>query len=444
MDGFRNGLSWLLGSTGKAHARHRHEIKLRIEGLEDRRVLSTIVDLGTLGGLGNLSVAGVNDAGQVTGTSPTAAGSLDAFLWDATNGMQDLGALVPGGFSMGLALNSSGHVAGFGNVDPYPSQHAFIYVDGTMTDLGTLGGAYSNAWGVNNLDQVVGEASVPGDSEFHVFLWDSGQMTDLGTLGGPFAGGTGINDAGQIVGFSRDSNFVSHAFLWDSTNGIQDLGTLGGPQSNATAINACGQVTGASDTLDGRTHAFIWDSINGMQDIGTISGFQTSVARAINDSGQVVGESIQNVPHVQHGFLWDGANMTDLNNLLPANSGWVVTNAYRINNNGQIAGLGVHNGQMAAYLLTLDGSSLGIHSGTAYKGLSVAADHTPSLSFTAADPLLPTPTRAADHNALSATASATLDAPQQGTQGSDRVDDFFAFHHQAVQESLELSSIWGR
>ena len=40
-----------------------------------------------------------------------------------------------------------------------------------------------------------------------------------------------------------------------------------------------------------------------------------------------------------HGFLWDGATMTDVNDLLPANSRWVLNSADAINNNGQIAGL---------------------------------------------------------------------------------------------------------
>jgi probable HAF family extracellular repeat protein len=86
MDGFRNGLSWLLGSARKAHAQRGQKTRLRVEGLEDRRVLSTIVDLGDLGGMFTLSVKGLNDAGQVTGTSRNAAGNYDAFLWDATRG----------------------------------------------------------------------------------------------------------------------------------------------------------------------------------------------------------------------------------------------------------------------------------------------------------------------------------------------------------------------
>jgi probable HAF family extracellular repeat protein len=44
--------------------------------------------------------------------------------------------------------------------------------------------------------------------------------------------------------------------------------------------------------------------------------------------------------------------MADLNSLIPAGSGWVLTGANAINNRGQIVGSGVLNGQTQAFLLT--------------------------------------------------------------------------------------------
>ena len=52
----------------------------------------------------------------------------------------------------------------------------------TIVDLGTLGGATSVALGINNLGQVVGGADLATGFR-HAFLWDDGVMTDLGTLG---------------------------------------------------------------------------------------------------------------------------------------------------------------------------------------------------------------------------------------------------------------------
>jgi probable HAF family extracellular repeat protein len=46
--------------------------------------------------------------------------------------------------------------------------------------------------------------------------------------------------------------------------------------------------------------------------------------------------------------------MTDLNNLIPAGSGWILVEATAINKAGQIAGVGTINGQTRAFLLTPD------------------------------------------------------------------------------------------
>jgi probable HAF family extracellular repeat protein len=62
-------------------------------------------------------------------------------------------------------------------------------------------------------------------------------------------------------------------------------------------------------------------------------------AFAINGQGQVVGQS------GSRAFLYSGGVLTDLNTLLPTNSGWTLTYAFGINGAGQIVGWGTHNGQ---------------------------------------------------------------------------------------------------
>ena len=84
---------------------------------------------------------------------------------------------------------------------------------------------------------------------------------------------------------------------------MRDLGTLGGTFSNARAINDSGQVIGNSRISTGEQHAFVWDSVNGMHDVGTLRGIFSS-AIAINEAGQVIGNS-QTSSGEQHAFLRD-------------------------------------------------------------------------------------------------------------------------------------------
>jgi len=49
-------------------------------------------------------------------------------------------------------------------------------------------------------------------------------------------------------------------------------------------------------------------------------------------------------------FLYtDAAGMRDLNDLIPAGSGWFLQRATGINDRGQIVGFGRHNGQTAVF-----------------------------------------------------------------------------------------------
>jgi probable HAF family extracellular repeat protein len=350
------------------------------------------------------------NAGLPIGTTNYHFASFGCWTFKAVNGqyvldgnnnapfynITDLGTLG-GTYSAAYGINNSGQVTGESYIGGDAAYHAFLYSAGKMTDLGTLGGTHSYGWAINSLGQVCGQSYVAGDGTQHAFLYDGTTLRDLGTIvGGPGSIAKGINDFGQVVGsFGTAGNQAIHAFLYSSGT-VADLGTLGGlPTSNseALAINNSGQITGDTDVSSGGVHTFLYAS-GVMANIGGISSGDASVGHGINDSGQIVGQSgganihaflysdatvtdlgtlggccssafainrwgqvtgTSNTPDISaggHAFLYASGTMRDLNDLIPINSGWVLTSGQAINDGDQIAGYGFFQGNIHAFLAT--------------------------------------------------------------------------------------------
>jgi probable HAF family extracellular repeat protein len=113
--------------------------------------------------------------------------------------VRDLGTLRE--YSVGTGLNNLGQVTGYSG-----GPRAFLYSNGQMADLGSLGGGSSTGTGINDAGQVTGYSDTPVVGRTHAFLYNNGQMIDLGTLpGGNYSVGYGINNAGQVTGGVRYS-----------------------------------------------------------------------------------------------------------------------------------------------------------------------------------------------------------------------------------------------
>ncbi|HXG68735.1 MAG TPA: hypothetical protein VNO70_26800 [Blastocatellia bacterium] len=108
---------------------------------------------------------------------------------------------------------------------------------------------------------------------------------------------------------------------------ITDLGTLGGNFSRAKAINDRGQIVGESASAAGATRAVLWED-GKMIDLGTLPGGTFHTARAINIRGQIVGET--------NAILWEDDKITDLGTL-----GGRHSFPFAINDHGQVVGASI-------------------------------------------------------------------------------------------------------
>lgn len=255
----------------------------------------------------------------------------------------------------------------FGVALPGNQWHAVLWQNGTIQDLGTLGdGLDSQALFVNQRGQIAGnsytdsiahpETGIPTQAPF---LWENGHMTNLGTLGGVVGWVTGLNKRGQVVGGSAletDPAGQVHAFLWERGS-LRDLGILGGADFNfseANAINDNGEIAGHSHTADGSFRGFRWTH-GVMTDLGSVPGYDCSNTGSINASGQIAGWAyLCDVEAPEHAVLWekDGPGI-DLNVFVPPGSDLELIEAVSIDDRGEIAGLAfLPDGTTHAFVLT--------------------------------------------------------------------------------------------
>lgn len=179
------------------------------------------------------NASGINDNSQIAGVVTLSGSASVARGYLLAGGVPvDLGSLAWGSlFSQGVtipaAVNNVGDIVGSSvqwNGTAAAQDHAFLFRQGRLIDLGTLGfdsagNNTSTANGINNAGQIVGQTTVSGTSVPHAFVYANGVMTDLNALGSVPSGWTltnaaAINDSGYIAAtMSNSQTFASHACL---------------------------------------------------------------------------------------------------------------------------------------------------------------------------------------------------------------------------------------
>jgi len=315
-----------------------------------------LVDLGI-----DVQPTDINNLGTIVGSRNTASGSV-AFRWLAGGQAED----IPGATAAN-AVNESNQVTGM------TLTGAFLF-DGTLREWDGYGG-----FGINEASQISGNRELnnpyratplPLDPAVYTpNRWDNlgiATVYSRGTRQGVYADLyvlDDINDAGFAVGSRRRYGLSGSSSILTTPafDGVTYLPVPYGGQ--ATAINSQNMVvgtTGSNASSGEYAHAYLYDyHADSLQDLGTLHGGLTSSAADINEYNQVVGSSwlvtqLTSLydPTQYHAFLWEGGAMTDLNDLLPSGSGWILTAATAINDQGDIVGSGLLNGQVHGFLLT--------------------------------------------------------------------------------------------
>jgi probable HAF family extracellular repeat protein len=310
-----------------------------------------VENLGTIDGLVP-TVTGMNASGQISGYVFAEAGlravRYSGGAWSFVPGLESV-------YGAATGINAYGDLAGYELVLMPDGINftflAFRYSDGVgVSAIPALpGGSFGIGMAINGNGDVIGYGNANSATRAWIARPGAGPVL-LPTLGGTDTRACGINDNGQIAGSSTTADNFQHAFRIDADGSIVDLSTLDGAAATsiACAIDAVGRVGGQSSSA-GNTHAFLFagGTLSDVDSFASSFSAITSTAEGVSVGFYFAADGSQRA--MVHTAA-DGSS--DLNNLIPADSGWVLAEASAVNSKGQIAGTGMVGGVAGVFRLT--------------------------------------------------------------------------------------------
>jgi probable HAF family extracellular repeat protein len=166
----------------------------------------------------------------------------------------------------------------------------------------------------------------------------------------------GANQSVQVVGYVQNTLFGQRGAFWDN-DASHTLTLLEPPAGHwtslALAVNDLGQAVGQSHPPY-RTRAVLWldDAAHTPVELGTLPGDVDSTATGINNAGQIIGASISSDGRSRP-VLWQDGRMLEVGSLLDATGAdWEISSVTAVNNLGHMVGTGLHHGQVRTFLMT--------------------------------------------------------------------------------------------
>jgi hypothetical protein len=313
------------------------------QALRADAALYTVEDLGQFAGVAP-TVTGINASGQLSGyvTDP-ASGFPRAVRYTAAGGWEYV-SNVSTFYSQAMGINDSGDLVGY-HFDG-SSFRAFRWVNGTVSSIAPLpGGTMTFGFAIDNNGNVVGQSdSADGIRGFRAAPGLPAEPMSSLVMA------CGINATGQIAGYGVNADGQQHAYRVEADGSATEIMPSEGAAGTAMAcgIDASGRV-GGRQTNAGFFRAFIFDS-GAPVNVDGFSASEQSNIEAVSE-GVAVGWFLSTADGTPHAIVNTTAGSSDLNDLIAAGSDWQLDQAFAVNVNGSIVGVGRLGGQPHVFRL---------------------------------------------------------------------------------------------